>query len=245
MHAPSIASLTASAALLATLGCSDASSGSIVQSSFHNYTASPGSLHDSTLVVDEARSTTHLAGVTHLADGSCLAEEAVLDAHGRLLCASYSVTYGAGPVSYVSLDALHGVVESHDAGSVRRAQIPSDLPWVWAPAMKTEQGTRSISTPLSAVVTLRAARAEQRVRTIDTAMLTSRGTRSDQLLVHDLDRSELVVVGDDVIAVSAGLPRFWHMWAFNQELHTAQPESLLDTLATLACLPVHKDAQPN
>jgi hypothetical protein len=41
------------------------------------------------------------------------------------------------------------------------------------------------------------------------------------------------------------LPRFWHVWAFDQELHAAQPESLLDTLAALACLPVHPNAQPN
>ena len=245
METQRVTSLAAGAALLATLGCSDAASSPAVRSSFHNYTASPGSLQDRTLVVDEARSTTHLAGVTHLADGTCLAEEAVLDAHGRLLSASYSVAYGAGHASQVSLDAQRGLVEVHEPGNVRRAQLPSDLPWVWVPAIQTEHGLRTVSTPLSAVVTLRAARAEQRVRNIDTHQLVSHGTRSDQLVVRDHDRSELVVVGEDVIAVADGLPRFWHVWAYDQELHAAKHESLLDTLAALACVPVHATAQPN
>jgi hypothetical protein len=245
METQRVTSLAAGAALFATLGCSDASGSPAVQSSFHNYAASPGSLQDSTLVVDEARSTTHLAGVTHLADGTCLAEEAVLDAHGRLLSASYSVAYGAGNARQVSLDAQHGLLEVREAAGVRRAQLPSDLPWVFVPAIETEHGLRTVSTPLSAVVTLRAARAEQRVRSIDTQQLVSQGTRSDQLVVRDQDRSELVVVGEDVIAIANGLPRYWHVWAFDQELHVAQPESLLDTLAALACVPVHSTTQAN
>jgi hypothetical protein len=248
MQAQPSTSLAAGAVLLLSVGCSETHAGpgsSGVQSSFHSYTASPGYLLDSTLVVDEGSAATHLAGVTHLANGSCLAEEAVLDARGRLVSASYSVGYGGGSATHASLDARRGTVEVSGPDGVRRVQLPNDLPWVWAPEVQSGQDTRTVSTPLSAVVTLRAAQAEQRVRRIDLSKLVDHGTRSDQLVVRDRDRSELVVVGDDVITVAGGLPRFWHVWAYDQELHAAQPESLLDTLAALACLPVHPTAQPN
>jgi len=244
MQAQSSTSFAAGAALLLFAGCSEAADGS-VQSSFHSYAASPGSLLDSTLVVNEGRATTHLAGVTHLSDGTCLAEEAVLDARGRLVSASYSVSHGAGSLQHVSLDARRGAVEVSGPEGVRRAQLPNDLPWVWAPRVQRETETRTVSTPLAAVVTLRAARAEGRVRNIDLEQLVSRGTCSDQLVVRDRDRSDLVVVGDDVVTVSAGLPRFWHVWAFDQELHSARPERLLDTMAALACVPVQHNVEPD
>jgi hypothetical protein len=206
----------------------------------HSYSATEGSLRASTLVIDgDGR---RLAGVTHFADGSCLAEEATLDHAGRLVRAQYAVTGASGASTHVLLDSPSGVVEITGPTGTTRMTVPNDWPWVYTPQLDPAANSQAVATPLAAVLTMRAARADRSVRAVELGAHKSYRVSSNQLLVKDEDQSDLIVVGDDVVAIERGLPQQWHLWALDQDLQARESDGLLSTLAAFACTPVEASA---
>jgi len=208
---------------------------------FHSYSATQGDVTGSSLAIEHEPAGLRLAGVTHFADGGCLAEEATLDSAGRLLHAEYTLSR-ADSQTRVVLDPAAGLVEIHGPGLEASMRVPSDLPWVWTPLLNPAANTGALSTPLAAVVTVYGARADRSVRAIELGARRSHSWLSEQLLVKDVDQTDLVVVGDDVVSLENGVPRQWHVWAFDQDLESRQADGLLDTLASFACLPVTASA---
>jgi hypothetical protein len=199
----------------------------------HSYSATEGNLRESTLVVDgDGR---RLAGVTHFADGTCLAEEATLDLAGRLVHAQYTVAGAAGDNTRVELDSTLGTVDIDGPRGHTHLVVPNDWPWVFTPQLAPQSNERAVATPLAAVLTLRGAHADRAVRAIELGKSRSYRTQSNQLLVKDEDKSDLVVVGDDVVSIDRGMPQQWHLWALDQDLAAREPTGLLSTLAAFAC----------
>lgn len=212
-----------------------------LSSAFHAYSATQGDVTGSSLAIEQEPAGRRLAGVTHFADGSCLAEEATLDGDGRLLHAEYTLSRAASQ-THVVLDPQAGVVAMRGPGLDARMQVPSDLPWVWMPLLDPAANGGALSTPLAAMVTAEGARASLAVRSIDLGTRKSHRWASDQLLVKDLDQTVLVVVGGDVVSLENDVPRQWHVWAFDQDLESREAEGLLDKLASFACLPATASA---
>lgn len=208
---------------------------------FHAYSATQGNVTGSSLAIEQEPAGQRLAGVTHFADGSCLAEEATLDNDGRMLHAEYTLSR-ADSQTRVVLDPRAGLVEMHGPGFATNMRVPSDLPWVWTPLLNPAANSGALSTPLAAVVTVYGARANRAVRAIDLGARQSHSWPSEQLLVKDVDQTDLVVVGDDVVSLDNGVPRQWHVWAFDQDLESREADGLLHTLAAFACLPVTASA---
>jgi hypothetical protein len=206
-------------------------------STIHSYSATEGSFAASTLMIEDAPEGQRLAGVTHFTDGTCLAEEATLDRAGRIVRAEYTV---AG--THVVLDPARGIVEITSPEGDSHIQVPNDLPWVWTPLLHPQANTGPVATPLAALVTLRGAEASAEVRSIALGVGKSHRDSSNQLLVKDVDQSELVVVGDDVITIERGLPQKWHVWALDQDVEASPADGLLSVLATFACTPARGSA---
>lgn len=203
------------------------------RNTIHTYAASAGNFTASTLVIEDAPEGQRIAGVTHFSDGTCLAEEAAIDRDGRLARAEYAVSN-----THVALDPARGTVTISTAAGQDHIQVPNDLPWVWTPVLQPAQNARPVSTPLAALVTLRAAQAANAVRSIQLGTRTSHRDLSNQLLVKDHDQSDLVVVGEDVVTIEHGLPTKWHVWALDQDVQAKQSAlGLLSMLGTFACTP--------
>jgi hypothetical protein len=188
-------------------------------------------------MIEDAPEGQRFAGVTHFSDGSCLAEEATLDRAGRLVRAEYTVAN-----TRVVFDPAGGAVHITSPAGESLIQVPNDLPWVWTPLLRPQENAGAVATPLAALVTLRGVGASPQVRTIALGEGKSHRDFSSQLLVKDVDESELVVVGEDVITIERGLPQKWHVWALDQDVEAAPAEGLLSVLATFACTPARGSA---
>jgi hypothetical protein len=208
--------------LIATLvlwGCSQADTGRARSNALlRDYAATDGSTLQATLVIDELPHEQRLASATHFEDGSCLVEEATIDRSGRLRHAAPE----------------RKTVKITQPAHRMQWTVPSDLPWVYAPLVETEAGLRTIATPLSAMVTQRAAAEHSTLRTLDLSTLDSATIMADQLFVADQDGS-IVVVGDDAVDFVDGLPHSWHNAALDRDLGLRQSNDILSLLAAFSC----------
>src|ERR1700754_4063419 len=91
------------------------------------------------LTVSGAADTSELSGTTQLADGSCLAERATLDATGRLVRGEARLA-GPNGDTHVVMDAAHGTVDVTAPSLHIRWTVPTDLPWIWNPLLHDGAG---------------------------------------------------------------------------------------------------------
>jgi hypothetical protein len=202
----------------------------------HSYGATDGSPLRSTLFIDDKLDGQHLAGVTQLDDDTCIAEEATLALSGRLLHAEYTLSRHPASNTHVTLDPQSGLVEVTGPTSQMRWAVPNDLPWVWTPWLDAS----TIATPVAALVTMRGARADTAVRSIDLRAFQSLSVMADQLVVADGEHTDLVVVGDDAVEVQRGVPAHWHLGALDRDIRARESNGLLRTLAAFACMPLDR-----
>jgi hypothetical protein len=144
-------------------------------------------------------------------------ERAELDATGRLLRLEARVgAPGTEPDTRVVLDPPNGSVRITSPSLNIDWSVSNDLPWIWAPLL-TAPGGGTITTPLVARVVLRAASSDRPVRLIDLGALTSHSITADQLVIPDGDRAT-VIVADDAVDVSGGVPGAIHLAALGTTL---------------------------
>jgi hypothetical protein len=202
----------------------------------HSYGATDGSPLRSTLFIEDKPGGRQLAGVTQLDDDTCIAEEATLAQSGRLMHAEYTLSRNASPSTHVTLDPMSGLVEVTGPTFQLRWSVPNDLPWVWTPLLDAA----TLATPVAALVTLRGARADSAVRSIDLRAFQSFSVMADQLVVANGEHAELVVVGDDAVEVQHGVPSHWHLGALDRDIQARESNGLLRILAAFACMPLDR-----
>ncbi|MET0384373.1 MAG: hypothetical protein ABW321_00365 [Polyangiales bacterium] len=218
---PTILPLTALVLGCAGIGCTQPPAEAPATDTFRSYDSADGAHLQSTLMQREAASERTLQGVTQLADGSFLAEEARLDAQGQLLHAEVKLGGGCDQLpTRITLDAQAGTVDVSTPQLTTHWRVPNDLPWVWSPLLSTEHGP--VATPLALTVALRGAAAPSSpvhaVRVLDLLHYESDTLMSDQLVARD-DVSTHVVLGDDVADMEeAGLPTRIHWAALERDL---------------------------
>lgn len=203
---------------------------------FRSY-AADGSRMQSSLVqsLDGRDATEHLSGLTQLDDGSWASEDATLDASGRLLRAEAKL---AGPcgreheiVRRIVLDPRAGTVDITAPALQTRWAVPNDLPWVYAPLLHVEgEDEQRVTTPVAAVVALRAARVDRAVRMLDVDRFRSHSVMVDQVVVPD-EHETHVVLGDDVAEIDASLPQRLHLAALGREVRAVDAERLAEVAA--------------
>jgi hypothetical protein len=123
-----------------------------------------------------------------------LVEDARLDARGQLTWAEIALSKrcsGEAP-QRITYEATHGVVRTLDAKGERRWRAPADAPWMIAPP-RDAQG-RSIATPVSGWIAIRAAASAPALRVIDAGASTAYAVPSDQLAVAT-ERGTTAVLG--------------------------------------------------
>ena len=139
-----------------------------------------------------------LHGQTEIqSDGShfLVVEDVTLDPRGRLVRAETAIS-GRCPGAIeqrIVYDVAKGTVQITDARGEARWSVPSDLPWVVAPACDAQQ--RPIATALSGWIAIRAAALSPALRMIDAGAKTAYAVSSDQIAVAT-ERGMTAVVGD-------------------------------------------------
>jgi hypothetical protein len=126
-------------------------------------------------------------------------EEVSLDASGSLVSAEIAVYSRCSEQAdkRVRIDRARGLVEVQTAGGVERWRVANDAPWALAPV--ADAMGRTMATPVSAWITLRAASAGT-VRVIDTDRRWTYRTPADQLAVPTDEGTTVVLGGDGVDA---------------------------------------------
>jgi hypothetical protein len=124
-----------------------------------------------------------------------LVEDAKLDARGHLISAEVALSKRCGGEieQRIIYDASEGVVRTFDAKGEKRWRAPADAPWIIAPPKDT-QG-RSIATPVSGWIAIRAAASAAALRVIDAGAGTAYTAPSDQLAVAT-ERGTTAILGD-------------------------------------------------
>lgn len=122
-------------------------------------------------------------------------EDVVLDARGRLVRAETAIAGRCAEVTEqrIVYEPSTGVVRISDASGERRWSVPTDAPWVLAPARDAQQ--RPIATPVSGWIAIRAARLAPALRLVDAGAKTAFSVASDQLAVAT-ERGMTAVLGD-------------------------------------------------
>ena len=139
-----------------------------------------------------------LHGQTEIqSDGShfLVVEDVTLDPRGRLVRAETAIS-GRCPGAIeqrIVYDVAKGAVQITDARGEARWSVPSDAPWVVAPARDAQQ--RPIATALSGWIAIRAAALSPSLRVIDASAKTAYAVSSDQIAVAT-ERGMTAVVGD-------------------------------------------------
>jgi hypothetical protein len=189
------------------------------------YAAVDGQAVYSTLASMQTGNAERMIGMTELASGARLVEQATLDQSGRLVEADATLTpAGAadpGPVTRVVFRPGRRSVELSTPALHLEWSVPDDLPWVWAPLLTAPSRSTShpapIATPLGARVAFRAAEAGRSVRLLDLGALEHHTLTADQLVITDGD-SATVVLADDAVDVDHGSPRRLHLAALDTTL---------------------------
>jgi hypothetical protein len=234
---PTILFIVALAAtLVPTVGCEAPEADQAPETSiFRNYGAGERGLVHSTLMIEAGNK--RLSSVTQLADGTCLAEEARLDAAGRVLDAQATLAAAdSGEVRHVALDARRGAVEVSAPNLHIRWKVPNDLPWAWSSLLGERESGAPIATPLGAVVAMRAASADRALRWLDLDGLESHTIMADQVLVAE-GRAHTVVLGDDAAELQGGLPQRIHHAALGRDLLADDAQAPWTALAAFSCVP--------
>lgn len=167
------------------------------------YAAQSGELESLLLREDEEGGGEKLTGLTRLADGTRLWEEAHFDRAGKLVRAETVYTYSSGLSLTVSFEPNAGVVETRSAAGFHRWSVPNDYAWVWV-------SRGAITTPVATLVAARAAKQHGVLQLIDTRTFTSHTIAVDQVVVPEDARAAWVVLGDDAMLVRDGMPVRWH-----------------------------------
>jgi hypothetical protein len=175
------------------------------------YAARSGELDSLLLREDEGAGGQRVMGVTRLADGTRLWEEARFDPTGKLLRAESMCVGPTGSSETVILEAVSGIVETRTAEGFHRWSVPTDYPWIWIPhGCGGSAQSSALATPVSALVATAGAPHDGARRLIDTRRFASYTVTGDQVVVPEEDpRSCWVVLGDDALLVRDGLPERW------------------------------------
>jgi hypothetical protein len=199
---------------------------------FRRY-GTPDSLVQGTLMLSPPQHGQHLIGVTQLATGNCLAEEATIDGNGVLVAGEIWLSGpGVEEATHLVLDPKRGVVELTAASRQISWAVPNDLPWVWQPLISPD-GDGALTTPLSAVVAVRAAAGDRPVRSLELDTFHSFTMMADQVVVSEVG-SDTVVLGDDAATVTDGLPTRIHHASLGRDLESLE-RGASPALAALGC----------
>ena len=122
-------------------------------------------------------------------------EDVTLDYLGRLVRAETAIAGRCAEVTEqrIVYDAATGVVRIRDASGEKSWSVPTDMPWVLAPAQDAQQ--RPIATPVSGWIAIRAAKLSPALRVIDVRAKTAYAVVADQLAVAT-ERGMTAVLGD-------------------------------------------------
>lgn len=133
-----------------------------------------------------------LTGVSKVSRGT-LTEYAEIGANGRLKYADVSFVGENGANRRMVVDATHGAFYVQDAQGARWHRQPTDAPWVLA-GLTDEEGAYMLdSTPVSAWIAARAAKASSNFRIVDAKLRQSVVAAADQYVVEG-DSAEKFVV---------------------------------------------------
>jgi hypothetical protein len=122
-------------------------------------------------------------------------EDVTLDPRGRLVRAETAIAGRCAEVTEqrIVYEASKGMVRISDASGEKSWSVPTDAPWVLAPAKDAQQ--RPIATALTGWIAIRAAALAPSLRVIDVAEKTAYAVESDQIAVAT-ERGTTAVLGD-------------------------------------------------
>lgn len=126
-----------------------------------------------------------------------VAEEAHLDATGRLVSATTELRSGGTTLRSVKLDSENGLVTVRDEHGETSWRVANDHPWAYAGLFDDIAPQAAGVSAVQAWIARRASAAGPRVRMVEVLSQRSSVTLSDQIVFNDGDR-DLVVVGDEV-----------------------------------------------
>lgn len=170
-----------------------------------SYAAASGAIESLFLREDLGASGERLTGLTRLAEGTRVWEEAHFDHAGRLVRAESVCSVRSGDSVTVTFDPTAGVVETRSAEGFHRWSVPTDHPWAWLPSSCVD-----VTTPVAVTVAARASKHHDALRVIDTHRFTSYSVMIDQVVVPEDARADWVVLNDDAVLVKEGIPVRWH-----------------------------------
>jgi hypothetical protein len=160
-----------------------------------------------------------------------LVEDARLDARGKLIKAEISLSKrcsGEAP-QRITYEATEGVVRTLDSRGEKRWRAPADAPWTIAPPR--DAAGRSLATPVSGWIAIRAAAAAPMLRVIDAGAATAYAVPSDQLAVAT-ERGTTAVLGS--AGVDAG-PLFVDDLRLTSMSRSMKRVDTLPTSSALVC----------
>ena len=176
-----------------------------------SYAAASGAVESLFLREDLKAGGVRLTGLTHLAEGTRVWEEARYDHAGRLVRAESVCALPSGESTSVTFEPGAGVVETRSALGFRRWSVPTDYAWVWVPSGCGENAaSAAITTPVAALVAARASKHQSVLRVIDPQRRSGHTVKVDQVVVREDAHSHWVVLGDDAVLVAEDVPLRWH-----------------------------------
>lgn len=150
-------------------------------------------------------------------------EDASLDARGRLVAASITVTRDHAPEAWLQLDAARGVVRVLTPEGLTEHRAASDAPWIYAPPAGPE---RTVATPVSAWIALRAAASSPELRLVQLDLREGWLVPRDQVAIPT-ELGVTAVIGDHGADASDGFIQEIRLNAPRTTLHRASPEGRL------------------
>jgi len=184
-----------------------------------SYAADSGGVESLFLREDLGASGERLTGLTHLAEGTRVWEEARFDHAGRLVRAESVCSLPSGDSTTITFEPTLGVVETRSAQGFHRWSVPTDYAWAWLPSACGEDiASGAITTPVAVVVAARASKHQRVLRLIDTHKFSGHTITVDQVVVPEDDHASWVVLGDDAVLVREEVPLRWHAHALGVDL---------------------------
>jgi|GEM_PF-5338379 len=160
-----------------------------------------------------------LTGLTHLAQGTRVWEEARYDHAGRLVRAESVCSLPSGESTSVTFEPGAGAVETRSVRGFRRWSVPTDYEWVWLPSGCGENAAAApITTPVAALVAARASKHQSVLRVIDPHRYSGHTVMVDQVVVREDAHANWVVLGDDAVLVRDDVPLRWHANALDVDV---------------------------
>ena len=139
---------------------------------------------------------------------------------------------GGRPAKYVVMDAVVGSVDITTDSFRVHWDVPTDLPWVWAPLLTVASTGVPLTTPVDARVVWRATANGRAVRLLDLGVLAQYAVTADQLAVPDA-RGGTVVLANDAIDIEEGMPKRLHLAALDADVDAASAGGAEATTGTL------------